>query len=68
MAAARAGVARSDTIAFGDGTNDLEMLAWVGIGVAMGVAPDVVKSVADMVVAPAGEGGIAEGFRLLGLV
>lgn len=63
-----AGVDRADTIAFGDGSNDLEMLAYAGVGVAMGDAADAVKAVADLVVAPAAEGGIAEGFRRLRLV
>lgn len=61
------GLTQADTIGFGDGMNDLEMLEWVGVGVAMGDAPDAVKTVADLVVAPAVDGGLAEGFRQLGL-
>ena len=36
-----------DTIAFGDGRNDIEMLETVGIGVAMGNAVPEAKAVAD---------------------
>ncbi len=36
-------------IAFGDNENDIEMLQLAGTGVAMGNAPDHVKSAADMV-------------------
>lgn len=34
-----AGIPRDDTIAYGDGINDLEMLQYVNVGVAMGNAP-----------------------------
>lgn len=43
------GILQEETIAFGDGGNDLEMLRWAGIGVAMGNAADDVKQAADMV-------------------
>jgi Cof subfamily protein (haloacid dehalogenase superfamily) len=51
---------RSDQVmAIGDNCNDLEMLQYVGIGVAMGDAPEMVKSVAQWV-APNVEGdGVA---------
>lgn len=35
----RLGVDRSDVLAIGDGSNDVEMLRWAGRGVAMGQAP-----------------------------
>ena len=38
---------KENAIAFGDGTNDIEMLEAVGTGVAMGNATDDVKTVAD---------------------
>ena len=43
------GINRQDTLAFGDGANDIEMLRWAGTGVAMGNAADIVKQAADMV-------------------
>lgn len=42
-------VDKKDTIAFGDGSNDIEMIQEVGIGVAMGNAIDELKKVADYV-------------------
>lgn len=40
---------KEQAIAFGDGTNDIEMLQAVGTGVAMGNATDNVKKIADVV-------------------
>ena len=56
----RLGVAAAGTLAVGDGTNDLEMLAWAAHGVAMGQAPEVVRAVADEVCAPVTEDGLAQ--------
>ena len=39
----------SEVIAIGDGENDIDMISYAGIGVAMGNATDEVKSVANMV-------------------
>jgi Cof subfamily protein (haloacid dehalogenase superfamily) len=41
------GVSQADTLAIGDGRNDIEMLRWAGRGVAMGQAVDEVKAAAD---------------------
>lgn len=60
---ARYGIRREETIAFGDGTNDVDMLAYAGIGVAMGNAEPEVKAVADYVTASVDEDGIAEAVR-----
>lgn len=54
------GIDQSEVIAFGDMPNDIEMLAWAGIGVAMGNARDSVKDVADFVTGTHNEGGIAQ--------
>lgn len=62
------GIDQADSIAFGDNLNDLEMLQYVGIGVAMGQAPEAVKTVADEVTGSPDEDGIREGFVRLGLV
>lgn len=43
------GVDRNEVLAVGDERNDLEMLRWAGIGVAMGNAHPEVKAVADWV-------------------
>ncbi|GGO94880.1 HAD family hydrolase [Actinomyces gaoshouyii] len=47
--AARLGTDASQVVAVGDGTNDIEMLRWAGLGVAMGSAPDFVKASADII-------------------
>ena len=53
------GIDRSETIAFGDGENDISMLEYAGIGVAMGNSSDKVKSHADYVTGTVDEDGIA---------
>lgn len=45
----RNGIDRAETMAFGDGKNDIEMLRFAGIGVAMGNADASVKAAADYV-------------------
>jgi len=52
------GFNRENAIAFGDGSNDIEMLKTVGIGVAMGNATEDVKEIADEVCASVEEDGI----------
>ena len=43
------GVTREEIIAFGDGHNDIDMIQYAGLGVAMGNASDEVKQAADYV-------------------
>ena len=45
----RLGIAPEETIAFGDGTNDLSLIRSAGLGVAMGNADFLVKAAADAV-------------------
>jgi len=52
--AAYLGVPQPATMAIGDNDNDAEMVAWAGLGIAMGNASAAVRAVAD-VVAPAVE-------------
>jgi hydroxymethylpyrimidine pyrophosphatase-like HAD family hydrolase len=56
---AELGVASEDTFAAGDGDNDIEMLRWAAHGVAMGQAPETVRAVADEVIGPVEEHGLA---------
>lgn len=56
---ARIGVARRDVVAFGDGLNDVEMLAWAGHGIAMGNADAALEAVADEVTASNDDDGVA---------
>ncbi|MDR2951484.1 MAG: Cof-type HAD-IIB family hydrolase [Prevotella sp.] len=59
---------KSETMAFGDGGNDIEMLKHVGIGVAMGNAGDDVKAVADYITDSVDENGVANALRHFGLI
>lgn len=47
-----------NTMAFGDGLNDIEMLETVGVGIAMGDAWDALKAIADDVTGTIEEQGI----------
>jgi hydroxymethylpyrimidine pyrophosphatase-like HAD family hydrolase len=53
------GLGRADVMAVGDGHNDMEMLAWAGVGVAMRQAPWDVQNVADAVCEGVEENGVA---------
>ncbi len=57
------GIAARDTMAVGDGFNDVEMLAWAAHGVAMGQAPEQVRAVANEVTAPVAQDGLALALR-----
>ncbi len=54
------GLTRSETMAIGDGPNDLGMLSQAGLGVAVGNAPPEVKTQVAQVVAPSDQDGVAE--------
>ncbi len=56
---AKLGIAREELIAFGDAENDLPMLKYAGIGVAMGNAFASVKAAADEITADNNHDGIA---------
>ncbi len=53
------GIDRSQVMAFGDGYNDLSMIAYAGLGVAMGNAVEELKQKADQVTRSNDEDGIA---------
>jgi Cof subfamily protein (haloacid dehalogenase superfamily) len=57
--AERMGFTREQTIAFGDGENDVELVAWAAYGIAVENAHDRVKAVADWICPPAAEEGVA---------
>lgn len=59
---------RKEVLAVGDSYNDLAMIEWAGVGVAMGNARDVVKDAADYVTATNEESGVAEALRRFVLV
>ncbi len=57
------GLQREQSIAFGDGGNDIDMLEYAGIGVAMGNATPQTKAAADYVTADVDDDGIAKALR-----
>ncbi|MCD8313173.1 MAG: Cof-type HAD-IIB family hydrolase [Bacteroidales bacterium] len=62
------GFSREESIAFGDGGNDIQMLQYAGIGVAMGNATPDVKEMADFVTTSVDDGGVAGALRHFGIV
>lgn len=62
------GLDKSDCVAFGDGPNDIELLEFAGIGVAMGNGVDASKKVADRITEPLWEDGIYNEFKRLELI
>lgn len=53
------GVQAADVVAFGDMPNDLDVLAWAGVGVAMGNAHPAVRAIADDIALSNDEDGVA---------
>lgn len=62
------GMAREDTVAFGDGLNDLEMLEFAGTSVAIDGSDPRVLAAAHRTAKGPDQAGLAEAFAELGLV
>ena len=62
------GISQDETMAFGDGDNDAEMLRYVKMGVAMGNAVDTTKAAADYVTSSQDNGGIFKALKHFGLI
>jgi Cof subfamily protein (haloacid dehalogenase superfamily) len=58
--AQRLGFGRENTVAFGDGENDVELVEWAGFGVAVANAHDRVLAAADLVCPRVEEEGVAQ--------
>ena len=54
-----AGIAAAEVAAFGDMPNDLELIRWAGLGVAVGNAHPLLQAAADEVTATNDEDGVA---------
>ena len=65
---AHLGLRREDIIGIGDGLNDLEMLQYAGVGVAVEESPDLVKAAAQLIVPGPQGAGVAQAFAELGLI
>lgn len=61
-------ITQEESMAFGDGGNDITMLRYAGIGVAMGNARPEVKAAADYITADIGEDGICAALRHFRLI
>ena len=57
-----------ETMAFGDGGNDISMLRHAGIGVAMGNANNDVKAASNYTTTSVDEDGIANALKYFGIV
>jgi Cof subfamily protein (haloacid dehalogenase superfamily) len=57
--AGQLGVAREEVMAAGDGENDVDMLAWAGLGVAMGDGVPQARAAADVIAPPFDQDGAA---------
>lgn len=62
------GIDLADSMAFGDGENDLSMLVHCGIGVAMGTASPAVQARADYVTGSVDEDGVVTALEHFGLL
>ena len=62
------GIIPGECIAFGDAENDIEMIKFCGIGVAMGNAQDKVKAAADLVTTDVDHDGIKNALQYLGFM
>ena len=61
-------IKREDTIAFGDGHNDSEMIQYCNIGIAMGNAIQKVKDVSDYITDDIDNDGIYNAMKKFNLI
>ena len=54
------GITKDDLVACGDGYNDVSMIKFAGVGVAMGNAKPEVKEVADVITGTNDEDGLVD--------
>lgn len=62
------GLRREETMAFGDADNDLDMIQYAHIGVAMGNGTERLKGIADYVTSSVDEAGIRNALARYGLI
>lgn len=62
------GLCPQEVMAFGDGGNDLPMLRYAGVGIAMGNAAADVKNAADFITRSVDDDGVAYALRAFGLI
>ena len=62
------GLDRTEIMAFGDEDNDVEMIGFAGIGVAMGNGTGEAKEAADYVTASVDEDGVRKALQHFGIL
>jgi len=62
------GANREDTLAYGDGMNDYDMLLFANIGIAMGNAKEALKKIADDITETHDDNGIYNSFKKYALI
>ena len=62
------GIDLSETIAFGDGGNDIDMIKLAGIGIAMGNANEEVKEIADYIADDVDNEGVYKALKHFNLI
>lgn len=64
----KTGIEKDEIMAFGDAENDIDMLEYAGIGIAMGNGGEDVKAAADFVTRDIDDDGIAYALQHFGLI
>lgn len=62
------GIDQNESMAFGDGANDANMLSYCGIGVAMGNAVDITKTSANYITTDVNENGVENALKHFDLI
>ena len=62
------GLTREDIVAFGDGSNDLQMLEYAGTGVCLGDGAQAAKDRSDYITDALADDGILHAMEHLGLI
>ena len=59
------GIEPQEVVVMGDNLNDLEMIKWAGLGIAMGNAEPIIKEASDYITATNEEDGVAQAIQLI---
>lgn len=62
------GITREEIMAFGDAQNDIDMIEYAGVGIAMGNAEDCLKQIADDVTSDVDDNGVWNALEKYGLI
>lgn len=62
------GLTAADSVCFGDGPNDVDMMEYAGLAICMGNGWDEIKALADFVTADVDDDGIYKGLQHFGIV